>query len=234
MFTGVFFCLGFVAAKTLPRRFDRLAYEPPESLRSSCVPRRVHVEVTLHCHVDCRVPQALAHDFDRYTRRRKQRRNRLSRRALYILQALQDAADVEFVICDLPGATPLTIGIYALIAQEEAEKISARTKAALAARKARGLPLGVNVTGKSYLTIEGAAKGRAKAAATHRSKANQAYEHLLPLIRDLRAQRLGFHTIAKRLDEQGYTSRAIASLLQCKSRAYLRLTMQSSALSIAP
>lgn len=133
--------------------------------------------------------------------------DRLSRRALYVLQALQDAADVPFVICDLPGATPLTIGIYALIAQEEAEKISTRTKAALAARKARGEPLGVNVTGKSYLTAEGATRGRVKAAKTHRENARRDYEHLVPRIREMRAQGLGFHTIAKRLGEQGFTSR---------------------------
>lgn len=133
--------------------------------------------------------------------------DRLSRRALYILRALEEANDVPFVICDLPGATPLTIGIYALIAQEEAAKISERTKAALDARRRRGLPLGAAITGTSYLTPEGADRGRRKAAVTHRAKAQDAYAHLVPIISDLRAQGVGYHTIAKKLANDGYTSR---------------------------
>ena len=133
--------------------------------------------------------------------------DRLSRRALYILRALEQASDVPFAICDLPGATPFTIGIYALVAQEEAQKISERTKAALAARKNRGLPLGVNVTGRSYLTPESAARGRDKAAVKRRAKAVEHYEHLVPIIRELRQQGLGFHAVARILFERGYTSR---------------------------
>ena len=133
--------------------------------------------------------------------------DRLSRRALYILQALQDASDVKFAICDLPGATPLTIGIYALVAQEEAEKISARTKAALAVRRSKGLPLGVNVTGRSYLTAEGAARGRSKAAQTHRTKAHRAYAHLVPKILHYRKQGWSFQKIADSLQDEGFTSR---------------------------
>jgi len=49
-----------------------------------------------------------------------------------------DKAGVEFLAVDMPNANRLTVGIMALVAEEERRMISARTKAALGAAKARG------------------------------------------------------------------------------------------------
>src|SRR5262249_48979740 len=49
---------------------------------------------------------------------------------------------VDFVCCDNPTATKFTIHILAAVAEHERDAISARTKAALAAAKARGKVLG--------------------------------------------------------------------------------------------
>src|SRR4051812_6074538 len=62
--------------------------------------------------------------------------DRLSRNAHFLL-GLKNAG-VEFVACDMPHANRLTVGIMALVAEQERDAISARTKAALAAAKARG------------------------------------------------------------------------------------------------
>jgi len=49
---------------------------------------------------------------------------------------------VDFVACDMPSANPFMIHIYAWVVHEERRMISERTKAGLAAAKARGVKLG--------------------------------------------------------------------------------------------
>ena len=49
---------------------------------------------------------------------------------------------VDFVACDMPSANAFMINVYAAVAQEERRMISDRTKAGLAAAKARGVKLG--------------------------------------------------------------------------------------------
>jgi DNA invertase Pin-like site-specific DNA recombinase len=66
--------------------------------------------------------------------------DRLSRNAAFLM-TLRDS-DVDFIAADLPEANTMTVGVMAVVAQHEREAISARTKAALAAAKARGKKLG--------------------------------------------------------------------------------------------
>src|SRR6476620_3435725 len=66
--------------------------------------------------------------------------DRLSRNLAFIA-TLMDSG-VEFVATDNPHANKLTIHILAAVAEHEREVISERTKAALAAAKARGKKLG--------------------------------------------------------------------------------------------
>lgn len=49
---------------------------------------------------------------------------------------------VKFVAADMPDANDLTVHILAAVAEAEAKMISARTKAALAAARAKGARLG--------------------------------------------------------------------------------------------
>ncbi len=66
--------------------------------------------------------------------------DRLSRNTAFIL-TLRDSK-VDFVCCDMPDANTLTIGIIAIIAQNERETISQRTKDALKQKKQQGFVLG--------------------------------------------------------------------------------------------
>ena len=66
--------------------------------------------------------------------------DRLSRNVEFLFHIKNSGVDIHCV--DLPQLNTLTLGIYATLAQHERELIGQRTKAALQAKKARGVKLG--------------------------------------------------------------------------------------------
>jgi len=108
--------------------------------------------------------------------------DRLSRNAAFLL-ALRDSG-VRFIAVDMPDANDLTVGIMSLVAQQEREAISQRTKDALKAAKARGQILG-NPNGAAAL--KRAAKGNDAAVSTIKAKANAFANDLRPIIADIKA-----------------------------------------------
>ena len=62
-------------------------------------------------------------------------------RNLHFISGLMESR-IEFLAVDNPNANRLTVQILAAVAEDEARAISARTKAALASAKARGVILG--------------------------------------------------------------------------------------------
>lgn len=125
--------------------------------------------------------------------------DRLSRNAAFLL-TLQDSG-VKFIAADMPQANNLTIGIMALVAQQEAEAISKRTKDALQAAKRRGKVLG-NPNGAAALRR--AATGNTAAIATIKQQANRHAKNLMPVIESLKSEGvISLGAIATALNERG-------------------------------
>ncbi|KMO41168.1 resolvase [Methylobacterium tarhaniae] len=122
--------------------------------------------------------------------------DRLSRDAAFLMKLQNDG--VKFVAADMPQANHMVVGILAVVAQAEREMISARTKAALWAAKARGVKLG----GYRGVTIspDAIAKGRATRAARAQARA----EDLGETIKAIQAEGItSLSGVARVLNERG-------------------------------
>lgn len=121
--------------------------------------------------------------------------DRLARNA-YFLHKLH-ASGIKFLCCDIPNANDLTISILAAVAEDEARRISDRTKAALAARRARGKPLGNGANLKRQ--EEGRRLGTLSRQLRSRARALEIMSVVISLQRDGRSLR----TIANFLTTNG-------------------------------
>jgi DNA invertase Pin-like site-specific DNA recombinase len=95
--------------------------------------------------------------------------DRLSRNVSFIAGLME--RKVNFVCSDMPNATPFMLHVYAAVAEEERRMIATRTKAGLAAAKARGVVL-----------------GNPKLAADNHAAAIERAKALKPVLKELRKE----------------------------------------------
>jgi DNA invertase Pin-like site-specific DNA recombinase len=143
------------------------------------------------------------------------RLDRLARNVAFIANLMN--SDVEFVAVDMPQANRLTIHILAAVAEHEREMISQRTKAALAAAKAKGMKLG-NPRWKESIDRARDARGYAPAP-----------ERVISLIAEWRQHGCTYRKIAAALNglhnrtpqgKQWYASTVRAALLRTFPEAH--------------
>ena len=130
--------------------------------------------------------------------------DRLSRNAAFLL-TLRDAG-TDFVAVDMPHATPVTVGIMAVIAEEERRLISERTKAALKAAKARGVKLG-NPNGAEAFRRTGM-RGSMIGAEANKANAQRRAESLREIVSEIRTDgAVSYAAVARALNDRHIATR---------------------------
>ena len=120
--------------------------------------------------------------------------DRLARNVAFIANLMESG--VEFTAVDMPSANKLTLHILAAVAEHEREMISARTRAALAAARARGVRLGRPDRETRHMRTARSAKAAAFRAT------------VLPEVRRLIGQGMSQRQIAAELNRRGLTTYA--------------------------
>ena len=139
--------------------------------------------------------------------------DRLSRDAHFLLGL--EKAGIEFIATDNPHANRLTVGIMALVADEERRAISSRTKAALAQKRefyakltdekrqelrAAGKVTQLGGDRGAVLSVEAKAKG----VEVSKAKANNRAADLAPILSEIQAQGAkSLREIAEALNDRG-------------------------------
>ena len=127
--------------------------------------------------------------------------DRLSRDIAFI--ANLQKSKVDFVCCDMPEANTLTIGMMAVLAQYERELISERTKAGLAAAKARGTKLG---NPQLHLVRTGDTTNATAAAKAKAEERNAQVRELITEFEIEAGRELSLRELAALLNDAGYTT----------------------------
>lgn len=127
--------------------------------------------------------------------------DRLSRDIAFI--ANLQKSKVDFTCCDMPEANTLTIGMMAVLAQYERELISERTKAGLAAAKARGQTLG---NPHLHLVRNNDTSAATQAAAEKAEERNAQVRELIGEYEAEAGRELSLRELANLLNDAGYTT----------------------------
>jgi DNA invertase Pin-like site-specific DNA recombinase len=118
--------------------------------------------------------------------------DRLSRNLAFVAKLIDSG--VTFVAADMPHANKMTLQVLAVFAEHEREVISARTKAALQAAKARGVKLG----GPKL------AEARRSGWASNKASADRFAANTKPIINQIEASGVtSLRAIARALNARG-------------------------------
>jgi DNA invertase Pin-like site-specific DNA recombinase len=126
--------------------------------------------------------------------------DRLARNVAFVSNLMESG--VDFVAVDFPQANRLTVHILAAVAEHEAAMISQRTRAALAAAKARGRKLGGdrgNIAAVSGL-------GNQASAVVRKQRADKRAGDLVPVVQSIQAGGASLRQVAAELTRRGITS----------------------------
>jgi len=152
--------------------------------------------------------------------------DRLSRNASFTLRLME--TKVRFIAVDMPNANELTIGIMALLAQDEAKRISQRTKSALAEIRSK-IDSGVVHVSKSGNRVNKlgtpanlTSEGRLKSAKVRRERAlnNENNRRAYALIKRINDRSLSFTATClnssgfKTINNKDFTATAVARLIK--------------------
>jgi DNA invertase Pin-like site-specific DNA recombinase len=130
--------------------------------------------------------------------------DRLSRNAAFLL-TLRDAG-TDIVAVDMPNANAVTVGIMAVIAEEERRLISERTRAAMSAAKARGVRLG-NPNGAEAFRRTGF-RGSKIGAEANKANAQRRAESLREIVSEVRTHgAVSYAAIARALNDRHIATR---------------------------
>jgi DNA invertase Pin-like site-specific DNA recombinase len=153
------------------------------------------------------------------------RLDRLARNVHVTSQLMESG--IEFVACDNPHASRLTIHILAAIAEHESRLISSRVKAAVEAARARG------VVFKNHSKLSPAAiqKGILASRAARIKRTRKAYADLVPLLLELRTTGYTHRRIADHLNGLGhrnqfgnaFTDASVRTILRREGLGHLRV-----------
>jgi DNA invertase Pin-like site-specific DNA recombinase len=134
--------------------------------------------------------------------------DRLARNARFLLSVVEGTGEAGVIVLDLPTIPPGPVGKFLLtqmaaVAELEAGLIGQRTKAALAAAKARGTKLGGRRIGQRLPELADRQRGAQEAAEAKRLAADHAAHRVMPRVAELQAAGAGLAETARRLQADG-------------------------------